>query len=221
MIPHLVSSKTCPFVQRAIILLLEKHVEHEVTYVDLGNKPEWFLEKSPRGKVPLLIVDGVVLFESQAICEFLDETGGGERLTPADPVQRARDRAFFPFAGEDLFIPLFRAMVADTESGLAERDQLLRERLARLEQELPGDWLSASGARFGLADVAVAPVFTRLDVLARRSGRSWLDDGSALAAYSARLLSRPSLPGSVPADFEQRLVDFLTSRSSFLLRERT
>ena len=67
MIPHLVSSKTCPFVQRAVILLLEKHVEHEVTYVDLGNKPEWFLEKSPRAKVPLLIVDGVVLFESQAI----------------------------------------------------------------------------------------------------------------------------------------------------------
>lgn len=220
MIPHLVSSKTCPFVQRAVILLREKNVEHEVTYVDLGNKPEWFLEKSPRGKVPLLIVEGVVLFESQAICEFLDETGSGERLTPTDPLQRARDRAFFPFAGEDLFAPLFRTMVASDEPTFAECDRLLREQLSRLERELPGDWLSGLGTRFGLADVAVAPVFTRIELLARLTGRSWLVEGGAVAAYSARLLSRPSLPASVPDDFEERLVDFLTSRNSFLLRER-
>lgn len=72
----LVSSKTCPFVQRAVILLLEKRVEHEVTYIDLASKPQWFLDKSPRGKVPLLMVEGATLFESQAICEYLDETRG-------------------------------------------------------------------------------------------------------------------------------------------------
>src|SRR5690606_3067827 len=110
---QLISAKTCPFVQRSVILMGEKGAKFEVTYVDLDNKPQWFLEQSPRGKVPVLVVDGTVLFESQAICEFLDETQGGSRLAPDDPVLRARDRAWFAFAGEELFGPQYRLMLAD------------------------------------------------------------------------------------------------------------
>ena len=39
-----------------------KGVEFEVTYVNLREKPDWFLEISPHGKVPVLIVDEVPLF---------------------------------------------------------------------------------------------------------------------------------------------------------------
>lgn len=66
----LVSFTTCPFVQRATLILLEKDVSFETEHISLANKPPWFLALSPRGKVPLLLVDGgVALFESQAICE--------------------------------------------------------------------------------------------------------------------------------------------------------
>src|SRR6185436_17939104 len=55
----LVSHHLCPYVQRAAISLAEKHVDFERIYVDLSNKPEWFKELSPLGKVPLLRVGKV------------------------------------------------------------------------------------------------------------------------------------------------------------------
>ena len=70
----LVSHALCPYVQRAAIVLSEKGVAFERRDVDLANKPDWFLRLSPTGKTPMLLVDGYALFESAAICEYLDET---------------------------------------------------------------------------------------------------------------------------------------------------
>ena len=52
---HLISAYTCPWVQRAVIILRAKSVNYEVTYIDLRAKPDWFLEISPHGKVPVLM----------------------------------------------------------------------------------------------------------------------------------------------------------------------
>lgn len=67
--PHfeLVSFELCPFVQRSVITLNEKGVPFDIRYISLKDKPDWFLDISPLGKVPVLIVDeGTVLFESAA-----------------------------------------------------------------------------------------------------------------------------------------------------------
>ncbi|MES2034183.1 MAG: glutathione S-transferase N-terminal domain-containing protein, partial [Pseudomonadota bacterium] len=53
----LISFPLCPFVQRAIIALEEKKVPYDVVYIDLTNKPDWFLKLSPLGKVPVLKVE--------------------------------------------------------------------------------------------------------------------------------------------------------------------
>ncbi len=55
-----------------MILLRAKDIDFEVTYINLQEKPDWFLDISPHGKVPVLSVDGVPLFESNAIAEYLD-----------------------------------------------------------------------------------------------------------------------------------------------------
>src|SRR5215210_1643881 len=79
----LISHKLCPYVQRAVISLTEKGVPFECIDVDLANKPDWFLRVSPLGKTPVLLVDGQAIFESAAICEYLDETVQ-PRLHPDD-----------------------------------------------------------------------------------------------------------------------------------------
>ena len=73
-----------------------KQVEFDVTYVNLRDKPDWFLDISPHGKVPVLKVDDEILFESNAIAEFLDEMVE-PKLHPADPIKRARNRAWTDF----------------------------------------------------------------------------------------------------------------------------
>ena len=52
-----------------MILLRAKEIEFEVTYVNLQDKPDWFLDISPHGKVPVLKVGDQILFESNAIAE--------------------------------------------------------------------------------------------------------------------------------------------------------
>src|SRR3954449_5617891 len=74
----LISHKLCPYVQRAVIALTEKGVPFERIDIDLANKPEWFLNISPLGKVPVLVVQTEngeeALFESNVICEYIEDT---------------------------------------------------------------------------------------------------------------------------------------------------
>jgi glutathione S-transferase len=57
----------------------------------LRNKPDWFLERNPLGKVPMLEHDGKVVYESLICNDYLDDIYPEEKLTPTDPYRRARD----------------------------------------------------------------------------------------------------------------------------------
>ncbi|TPG55852.1 glutathione S-transferase family protein [Ewingella americana] len=90
----LINHPLCPFVQRAAIVLLEKKVPFERIDVDLADKPDWFMAISQTGKVPLLKVKlsgsaDALLFESTAICEYLNETQDGVSLYSNYAISRA------------------------------------------------------------------------------------------------------------------------------------
>jgi glutathione S-transferase len=52
----LISFDLCPYVQRAAIAMRELEIPYEIEYINIMNKPAWFLAISPRGKVPVLLV---------------------------------------------------------------------------------------------------------------------------------------------------------------------
>ena len=81
----LVSFDVCPFVQRSMITLEERGVPYEIEYIELADPPEWFTKLSPLNKVPILITNGEVIFESAVINEFIDETAPGKRMLPDAP----------------------------------------------------------------------------------------------------------------------------------------
>ena len=56
----LVSFKTCPWVQRAAIVLREKNIDFEFRHIESDNRPDWFLAISPHKKVPVLRIDNKV-----------------------------------------------------------------------------------------------------------------------------------------------------------------
>src|SRR5579863_7494986 len=104
----LVSFKTCPWVQRSAILVREKGTPFEFRHIEPDNRPDWFLAISPHKKVPVLRVDDrISLFESNAINEYLDETIA-PRLHPADPIERAINRAWTDY------VPTFASAVTGT-----------------------------------------------------------------------------------------------------------
>src|SRR3970282_14230 len=104
----LCSFKTCPWVQRAAIVLRAKQVPYDITYIDRDKRPERFLKVSPDSQGPVLVVDGKVrLFESNAIAEYLDETVA-PRLHPDDPIAGARNRTWTDF------VPTFASTISNT-----------------------------------------------------------------------------------------------------------
>lgn len=86
---NLIDATRCPYCARVRIALAEKGIDHDVTQVDLSDRPQWLRELNPPyGRVPVL--DG--LPESGVIMELLEELHPEPALLPADPAARARAR---------------------------------------------------------------------------------------------------------------------------------
>lgn len=215
--PHLISHHLCPYVQRAVIVAAEKGIAIERTSIDLAAKPDWFLAVSPTGKVPLLrIVDeaGVehVVFESAAICEYLDETSPSPML-PAGPLARAKARAWVEYASGTLS-DIAGFYGAREKMSFDAKYDALRRRFARLEDAIVGPWFE--GGRFGLVDAAFGPVFRYLDVFETRAGVDLVSGLATVPAWRKALAVRPSVAEAVAPDYSDRLVAFLRSRESCL-----
>lgn len=213
----LVSHPTCPYVQRAAIVLLEKGVPFERVDIDLEAKPDWFLAKSPLGKVPLLLVGDEVLFESAVIAEYLDESTQNP-LHPGDALTRARHRALIEF-GSTCLVDSYLLQVAKDEGAVKHTAANLRKKFAWIEQSI-GDGPYFMGARFCLVDAAFAPVFRPLHLFAPFVAQEAFADAPKVHAWSLALSERASVQGAVPADYTERLFAWLTAKESFVASRR-
>ncbi|WP_136683200.1 FtsZ-binding protein FzlA [Falsirhodobacter xinxiangensis] len=74
-----------PFCRKVRLTLAEKRIEVELVEERYWEQNPDFLRRNPAGKVPILRIDGRVLTESQAICEYLEETVPQPPLMPRDP----------------------------------------------------------------------------------------------------------------------------------------
>ena len=211
---HLISFKTCPFVQRAVITLKHKKIDYDITYIDLAEPPDWFLELSPLGKVPVLKVDDEVLFESAVINEYLDEITGGE-LQPGEPLARARNRAWIEFASNMLGNLYMMKMSKDEASYHKYRDRLINQ-LQRVENRLgEGPWFN--GEEFSLADTSFAPLFRQNSVAQNRMSVIDPQTMPRVNAWAERLLALPEISGSVVDDFEDLYLAAMQKNGSYSL----
>ena len=158
----LVSFKTCPWVQRAAIVLREKKIDFEFRHIEADNRPDWFRAISPHNKVPVLRLDDrVSLFESGAIAEYLDETTP-PRLHPEDPVERAINRAWIEYL--PTFVDLASGHAyADSEADFNKAAAQVPVPFEKLEKALErqGSGPFFNGARYSLVDAAYAPFLQR------------------------------------------------------------
>lgn len=216
----LCSFKTCPWVQRAAIVLQAKQVAYDITYIDRNNRPDWFLAVSPHSKVPVLLVDGKeALFESNAIAEYLDEIAP-PRLHPADPITRARNRAWTDY------VPTFASAVsntayADTEQEFVERAAKIAAPFAKLEEALArrhnrGPYFN--GPDFSLVDAAYAPFLQRYTFVDRLHRLGVIEKFPLLAAWRDALLAARAVQASTVSNIEAVWQENLIVRNRWLAK---
>jgi len=193
----LYDSPECPFCQKTRIVLAEKDLSYELVPVDLQageqKRPE-FIKLNPFGKVPVLIDDEVIVYDSTIINEYLEDEYPHPQLMPSDSAARARVRTFEDYA-DNAFIPLTGTIMRELRKPEAERDQeklaTSRQQVARMLAVIDGslagrNWLVGN---FSLADVAFAPRIVILPALGVAVDPEWRN----LASWIQRLNQRASV----------------------------
>ena len=217
----LISHKLCPYVQRAVIALTEKGVPFERIDIDLASKPDWFLKLSPLGKVPVLVVTGddgkeVALFESNVICEYIEDTLAGARLHPRDALDRAQHRAWMEF-GSTILSELWGLETTGDPAVFEGKRRAIAAKFARVEHAL-GTGPFFAGKDFSLVDAVFAPIFRYFDVFDRLIDLSVFADTPKVRAWRKALAQRPSVRTAVSADYPQLLHAFLVRHDAHMLK---
>ncbi len=78
--PYLFSYRRCPYAMRARMALVESKIEFDVYEISLRNKPQEMLSISPKGTVPVLIVNELVLDESLEIMKWAYKNSKSKQL---------------------------------------------------------------------------------------------------------------------------------------------
>ena len=195
----LVSFVLCPFVQRSVIILRHKGIDFDIEYIDIADKPQWYLDKVPTGKVPALFVGDEVLFESAIINEYLDETTPPPLLAQ-NPWARAQQRAWINYS-DQLLMGQYAMMTAGNQTEFEERKEKLITTALPFAAQVKGPYFS--GENFGLVDAAVAPFLMRLALLpsVRDELLSRIAPDTAFKDWMERLLALDTVKNSVKADF--------------------
>ena len=209
----LISFDTCPFVQRCAITLNEKKVEFEREIIDLNNKPQWFRDISPLGKVPVLQVGDTNLFESSVIMEYLDEVAQ-PTLLPEDPLERAEHKSWLVFSGELLNIQ-YQLSHSRREETFNRIEQDLHRRYKNIEARID-DKGFFSGEKIGLVDCAFGPFFMRAAILQYILGTEWFESFPKIDKWQENLLSRETFQNSVVDDFQEIYEESMAKKEGVL-----
>lgn len=217
----LISHKLCPYVQRAVIALNEKNIPFERIDIDLANKPDWFLKISPLGKVPVLVVTGddgkeVALFESNVICEYIEETQGGAKLHPQDPLARAQHRAWMEF-GSTILSELWGLETTGDPAVFETKRKAVTAKFLQVEKTL-GAGPFFAGEQFSLVDAVFAPIFRYFDVFDELTDLSVFAETPKVRAWRKALAQRPSVRTAVGPDYPQLLHAFLVRYDAHMLK---
>ena len=200
----LLGSLTSPYVRKVRIVAAEKRIDlplevHNPTAADT-RVPEF----NPLGKVPVLVrEDGMALFDSRVIAEFLDSVSPISKLIPADNRERIEVKCWEALADGILDAAVLARMESqrpekERSAAWIERQMGKAQRgITEMEKRLDGKpW--CVGNSITLADIAVGACLGYLDF--RFAKLDWRKDHPQLARHAAKLMERPSFADTVPHD---------------------
>jgi glutathione S-transferase len=183
------------------VVLEEKRLPYRIENLPPGNlwkKPPEMTSRHPLGKVPYVEIDeGITIYDSTVINEYLEDRYSWPRLLPADPLLRARVRMVEQFADEALlggnlpsiWMPYWSepekrdvSRMEKGREGLRNRDLPYIEKL--LADAPPGGYLFGS---FSMADVPMMVLAMVLEV-----DEFALDKFPNIDKYLHGLRARPS-----------------------------
>jgi RNA polymerase-associated protein len=196
----LFSSPTSPDSHRVRMVLAEKGITVEIVDVDAANKPEDLIDLNPYNTVPTLVDRELVLYDSRAIMEYLDERFPHPPLMPVDPVSRARSRLALYRIEKDWY-ELVPALESRGEKTASKARKMLRDSLTAGAEVFAAKPYFLSD-EFSLVDAAIIPILWRL----RRYKIELPRQAKPVLQYAERMFARDSFKASL-SEAEREMVE--------------
>lgn len=191
----------CPFSRKVRLALAEKGVPFDLERVYPWDAGDTFYRLNPAGRVPVLHDEtrDLVLIDSQAICEYLEETEERSPLILGNAGQRAEIRRLVALFDQNFFADVTHPLLHEKmRKRLVLRQTpdsgVLRSAMKLAHEHLDYiDWLVGNrrwlaGAQLSLADFAAAAQISVIDYL---GGLDWSGHEEAHGWYRV-MKSRPS-----------------------------
>uniref|UniRef100_A0A2P2IQF9 Dehydroascorbate reductase n=1 Tax=Rhizophora mucronata TaxID=61149 RepID=A0A2P2IQF9_RHIMU len=191
----------CPFSQRVLLTLEEKKIPYQRNLVNTTVKPQWFLEISPEGKVPLAKHDGKWVSDSDVIVQILEEKYPEPSLKPPPEVASV---------GSKIFPSLVKFLKSKDPNDGSE--QALLEELKALDDHLRQHGPFIAGEELTAVDLSLTPKLYHLEITTGHF-KSWAipENLTHLHNYMKLMFSRESFQKTrapkeyVIAGWEQKL----------------
>ncbi|KAG0609267.1 hypothetical protein M758_8G171500 [Ceratodon purpureus] len=182
----------CPFSQRVLLTLEEKAIPYNATFIDIENKPQWFLEANPAGKVPVIKDGDKFVSDSDVITQLLEEKYPEPSLkTPAE----------YASVGANLF-PAFLGFLKSHDSNDGTEAALLAE-FKSLDEHFKLNNPFIAGEKVTGVDLALAPKLYHATI-ALPYYKNWHipEQFTSLLTYIQAITSRESFKKTAaPAEF--------------------
>lgn len=215
----IISFTICPFVQRVTAALEAKQVPYEVEYISLNNKPQWFLNISPNGQVPVMVTEsGTALFESDAIIEFIEDEYGPIE-TGVSNEQRALDRAW-SYLGSKHYLAQCGTMSSRDQATFQERETKLFTAFQKAERQLSAEHRFFKSDQLSNVDIAWLPLLHRADIVKKVTGYDFFCGLTKMQAWQKAIMESGLVDKTVSADFEQKFRDFYLTTTYLAISEK-
>jgi len=196
-----------PFLRAVEVTLKEKGADYRLQVMSPAEmKTAEHLGMHPFGRIPIFDDGDFRLYETQAICRYVDEVFPSPPLTPGSPEARARmnqaigiiewyffPKAVAPIAFNRIIGPKLLGLPSD-EAAIAEALPMARTCFTELNRLL-GDKAYFGGDHVSLADIMLA---SQLDLLCDTPEGAELIDGTRLKPWLDRMTMRPSFVATQP-----------------------
>ncbi|MCM0034869.1 MAG: glutathione S-transferase N-terminal domain-containing protein [Burkholderiaceae bacterium] len=192
------ASGASPYVRKVMACAIARGIDQQLEKWTIATTDPVLSNSNPLGKVPTLINDeGVALFDSPVICEFLDSIGSAPALFPAaGPARWAALRLQAIGDGIlDASQPRRREIALPQDDGRVGYIDLQRGKVARAIDVLEKEAASL-GALKTVGDIAVACALGYLDF--RFANEPWRPGHPKLEAWYASVVSLPPMAKTAP-----------------------
>ncbi|KAK9283356.1 hypothetical protein L1049_011598 [Liquidambar formosana] len=143
----------CPFSHRVLLTLEEKKIPYQLHLINLSDKPQWFTEVNPEGKVPVIKVDDKWIPDSDVITGLLEEKYPAPSLCPPPECASVGSKIF------PSFVKFLKSK--DPNDG---SEQALLDELKALDDHLKAHGPYINGENITAVDLSLAPKLYHLEV---------------------------------------------------------